>query len=97
MNYARLMRTYEDKLDKIGEDRENLAYVFRELKEWSSLEFLLHQNQEVTADDYLLLEEIFGALSQHLSPQYITGRAYFRDLQLAVDSRVLIQIGRAHV
>ncbi|MDV5977792.1 UNVERIFIED_CONTAM: peptide chain release factor N(5)-glutamine methyltransferase [Streptococcus canis] len=90
MNYARLMRTYEDKLDKIGEDRENLAYVFRELKEWSSLEFLLHQNQEVTADDYLLLEEIFGALSQHLSPQYITGRAYFRDLQLAVDSRVLI-------
>ena len=90
MNYARLMRTYEDKLDKIGEVRENLAYVFRELKEWSSLEFLLHQNQEVTADDYLLLEEIFGALSQHLSPQYITGRAYFRDLQLAVDSRVLI-------
>ncbi|MDV5973242.1 UNVERIFIED_CONTAM: peptide chain release factor N(5)-glutamine methyltransferase [Streptococcus canis] len=90
MNYARLMRTYEDKLEKIGEDRENLAYVFRELKEWSSLDFLLHQNQEVTADDCLLLEKIFDSLSQHLSPQYITGHAYFRDLQLAVDSRVLI-------
>lgn len=90
MNYARLMRTYEDKLEKIGEDCENLAYVFRELKEWSSLDFLLHQNQEVTADDCLLLEKIFDSLSQHLSPQYITGHAYFRDLQLAVDSRVLI-------
>ncbi|MGQ4038383.1 peptide chain release factor N(5)-glutamine methyltransferase [Streptococcus dysgalactiae] len=90
MNYATLIRTYEDKLEQIGEDRENLAYVFRELKEWSSLDFLLHQNQEVSSDDCLLLEKIFMDLSQHLSPQYLTGRAYFRDLQLSVDQRVLI-------
>lgn len=89
MNYATLIRTYEDKLEQIGEDRENLAYVFRELKEWSSLDFLLHQNQEVSSDDCLLLEKIFMDLSQHLSPQYLTGRAYFRDLQLSVDQRVL--------
>lgn len=90
MNYATLIRTYEDKLEQIGEDRENLAYVFRELKEWSSLDFLLHQNQEVSSDDCLILEKIFMDLSQHLSPQYLTGRAYFRDLQLSVDQRVLI-------
>lgn len=90
MNYATLIRTYEDKLEQIGEDRENLAYVFRELKEWSSLDFLLYQNQEVSSDDCLLLEKIFMDLSQHLSPQYLTGRAYFRDLQLSVDQRVLI-------
>lgn len=90
MNYATLIRTYEDKLEQIGEDRENLAYVFRELKEWSSLDFLLHQNQEVSSDDCLLLEKIFMDLSQHLSPQYLTGQAYFRDLQLSVDQRVLI-------
>lgn len=90
MNYATLIRTYEDKLEQIGEDRENVAYVFRELKEWSSLDFLLHQNQEVSSDDCLLLEKIFMDLSQHLSPQYLTGRAYFRDLQLSVDQRVLI-------
>ncbi|WP_218661412.1 peptide chain release factor N(5)-glutamine methyltransferase [Streptococcus dysgalactiae] len=90
MNYATLIRTYEDKLEQIGEDRENLAYVFRELKEWSSLDFLLHQNQEVSSDDCLLLEKNFMDLSQHLSPQYLTGRAYFRDLQLSVDQRVLI-------
>lgn len=90
MNYATLIRTYEDKLEQIGEDRENLAYVFRELKEWSSLDFLLHQNQEVSSDDCLLLEKIFMDLSQYLSPQYLTGRAYFRDLQLSVDQRVLI-------
>lgn len=90
MNYATLIRTYEDKLEQIGEDRENLAYVFRELKEWSSLDFLLYQNQEVSSDDCLLLEKTFMDLSQHLSPQYLTGRAYFRDLQLSVDQRVLI-------
>ncbi len=90
MNYATLIRTYEDKLEQIGEDRENLAYVFRGLKEWSSLDFLLYQNQEVSSDDCLLLEKIFMDLSQHLSPQYLTGRAYFRDLQLSVDQRVLI-------
>lgn len=37
-----------------------------------------------------LIRADFLALSQHVSPQYITGRAYFRDLVLAVDSRVLI-------
>ncbi|MGT2935504.1 peptide chain release factor N(5)-glutamine methyltransferase [Streptococcus castoreus] len=90
MNYARLMKTYEDKLENIGEDRENLSYVFKEMKEWTSLDFLLHQNQEVNTKDKKLLDQIFKALSQHLSPQYITGKAYFRDLQLAVDQRVLI-------
>ena len=29
-------------------------------------------------------------LEDHRSPQYITGKAYFRDLELAVDERVLI-------
>ncbi len=90
MNYATLIRTYEDKLEQIDEDRENLAYVFREIKEWSSLDMLIHQNQAVTPEDAVLLEHIFCSLSQHLSPQYITGNAYFRDLKLAVDKRVLI-------
>ncbi|HES9225815.1 TPA: peptide chain release factor N(5)-glutamine methyltransferase [Streptococcus pyogenes] len=90
MNYATLIRTYEDKLEQIDEDRENLAYVFREIKEWSSLDMLIHQNQAVTPEDAVLLEHIFCSLSQHLSPQYITGIAYFRDLKLAVDKRVLI-------
>ncbi|MFP9225674.1 peptide chain release factor N(5)-glutamine methyltransferase [Streptococcus equi subsp. zooepidemicus] len=90
MNYAKQLRAYEDRLENIGEDRENLAYVFKELKQWTSLDFLLHQNQEVTSEDQALLERIFLALSRHVSPQYIIGRAYFRDLVLAVDSRVLI-------
>mgnify|MGYP002225351341 FL=1 len=29
-------------------------------------------------------------LTAHRSPQYITGKAYFRDLELSVDERVLI-------
>lgn len=90
MNYAKQIRFYEDKLEQLGEDKENLAYVFKELKQWTSLDFLLHQNQPVTAEDLEKLEQIFSALSQHKSPQYITGRAYFRDLILAVDDRVLI-------
>lgn len=90
MNYAQLFHYYEDLLEKNGEDRENLTYVFRELKSWSSLDFLLHQNQEPTSEDKKLLEEIVAKLEQHVSPQYITGKAYFRDLELKVDNRVLI-------
>ncbi|SEI64966.1 release factor glutamine methyltransferase [Streptococcus sp. 45] len=90
MNYAETISQLEKNLQEIGEDPENLTYVFRELKGWSLLDFILHQNKEVTESDQKLLESIMTQLRDHRSPQYITGKAYFRDLELAVDERVLI-------
>ncbi len=90
MNYAETISQLEKNLQEIGEDPENLTYVFRELKGWSLLDFILHQNKEVTESDQQLLESIMTQLEDHRSPQYITGKAYFRDLELAVDERVLI-------
>lgn len=90
MNYAETISQQEKQLQEIGEDPENLTYVFRELKGWSLLDFILHQNKEVTESDQQLLESIMTQLEDHRSPQYITGKAYFRDLELAVDERVLI-------
>lgn len=90
MNYVETISQLEKNLQEIGEDPENLTYVFRELKGWSLLDFILHQNKEVTESDQKLLESIMGQLEDHRSPQYITGKAYFRDLELAVDERVLI-------
>ncbi len=90
MNYAETISQQEKQLQEIGEDPENLTYVFRELKGWSLLDFILHQNKEVTESDQQLLESIMTQLRDHRSPQYITGKAYFRDLELAVDERVLI-------
>ncbi|MDY2776489.1 MAG: peptide chain release factor N(5)-glutamine methyltransferase [Streptococcus infantarius] len=90
MNYAETISQLEKKLQEIGEDPENLTYVFRELKGWTLLDFILHQNKELTNQDQDLLETIMAQLKEHRSPQYITGKAYFRDLELAVDERVLI-------
>lgn len=90
MNYAQLFTHYEEELEAVGEDRENLLFVFRELKEWNNLDFLLQQSQEVTQADQELLAAIVDKLKKHQSPQYITGKAYFRDLVLTVDERVLI-------
>lgn len=90
MNYAETISQLEKQLQEIGEDPENLTYVFRELKGWSLLDFILHQNKEVTESDQKLLGSIMAQLEDHRSPQYITGKAYFRDLDLAVDERVLI-------
>ncbi|SFC07646.1 peptide chain release factor N(5)-glutamine methyltransferase [Streptococcus equinus] len=90
MNYAETISQLEKNLQEIGEDPENLTYVFRELKGWTLLDFILHQNKEVTESDQKLLESIMGQLEDHRSPQYITGKAYFRDLEIAVDERVLI-------
>lgn len=90
MNYAETISQLEKQLQEIGEDPENLTYVFRELKGWSLLDFILHQNKEVTESDQKLIESIMAQLEDHRSPQYITGKAYFRDLELAVDERVLI-------
>ena len=90
MNYVETISQLEKQLQEIGEDPENLTYVFRELKGWSLLDFILHQNKEVTESDQKVLESIMAQLEDHRSPQYITGKAYFRDLELAVDERVLI-------
>ncbi|MCO4470082.1 methyltransferase [Streptococcus infantarius subsp. infantarius] len=90
MNYVETISQLEKNLQEIGEDPENLTYVFRELKSWSLLDFILHQNKEVTKSDQKILESIMAQLEDHRSPQYITGKAYFRDLELAVDERVLI-------
>lgn len=90
MNYVETISQLEKKLQEIGEDPENLTYVFRELKGWSLLDFILHRNKEVTESDQKILESIMAQLEDHRSPQYITGKAYFRDLELAVDERVLI-------
>lgn len=90
MNYAETISQLEKQLQEIGEDPENLTYVFRELKGWSLLDFILHQNKEVTESDQKLIGSIMAQLEDHRSPQYITGKAYFRDLELAVDERVLI-------
>ena len=90
MNYAERISQFEKQLQAVGEDSENLTYVFRELKGWSLLDFILHQNQEVSEADQVLLEQIMAQLTEHRSPQYITGKAYFRDLELSVDERVLI-------
>lgn len=90
MNYVETISQLEKNLQEIGEDPENLTYVFRELKSWSLLDFILNQNKEVTESDQKILESIMAQLEDHRSPQYITGKAYFRDLELAVDERVLI-------
>lgn len=90
MNYVETISQLEKQLQEIGEDPENLTYVFRELKGWSLLDFILHRNKEVTESDQKILESIMAQLEDHRSPQYITGKAYFRDLELAVDERILI-------
>lgn len=90
MNYAETISRLEKQLQEIGEDPENLTYVFRELKGWSLLDFILHQNKDVSTQDQALIEDIMSQLKEHRSPQYITGKAYFRDLELDVDERVLI-------
>ncbi|EFR45322.1 peptide chain release factor N(5)-glutamine methyltransferase [Streptococcus pseudoporcinus] len=90
MNYASQITEYEHALAQIGDDPENLSYVFREVKEWSLLDFLLHQNKQITAEDQVLLKSIFEQLYRGRSPQYITGKAYFRELILTVNESVLI-------
>lgn len=90
MNYAQKISLAEKQLDAIGADKENISYVFKELKKWSMLDYLLHQNKEVSAEDLQLIETIMTQLLAERSPQYIVGKAYFRQLELMVDERVLI-------
>ena len=86
MNYVETISQLEKQLQEIGEDPENLTYVFRELKGWSLLDFILHQNKEVTESDQKILESIMAQLEDHRSPQYITGKADLRVLDIGTGS-----------
>ncbi|WP_161979418.1 peptide chain release factor N(5)-glutamine methyltransferase [Streptococcus sp. S784/96/1] len=90
MTYANLIAQLEERLEQLGEEREGLVYVFQALKGWTKTDLILHLRQAVTDTDEALFHRIFEQLSQQIPPQYITGKAYFGELELAVDDRVLI-------
>ncbi|MGT2950258.1 protein-(glutamine-N5) methyltransferase, release factor-specific [Streptococcus cuniculi] len=90
MNYAQLFSSYESKLEEVGEEPESLSYTFRKLKHLNLTEFVLLLTKEVTAEDQVLLAEIFQQLFHHYPAQYIVGKADFHGLELMVDPRVLI-------
>lgn len=88
INYGQLFNTFKKQMTV--EEQDNFLYVIKYLKDWSTLDWLLVQNQEVTESDSYLFQDVFEKLQANLSPQYITGVAEFRDLHLSVDKRVLI-------
>lgn len=90
MNYGQLIHQYEQELVAIGEEKEALVYIFKELKAWSQTDLVLHLARPVSAEDDALLSKIMTALREHRPAQYVTGTAYFADLVLTVDERVLI-------
>ncbi|EHJ51660.1 peptide chain release factor N(5)-glutamine methyltransferase [Streptococcus macacae] len=90
MNYAQAISRYEDQLSSIGEEKESLSYIFREIKGWDYTKFILHQAKEIKAADLELMEEIMLQLKQHIPAQYITGQVHFSDLVLLVNQHVLI-------
>lgn len=67
MNYAETISQLEKQLQNLGEAPENLAYVFRDIKGWTLLDYILHQNQSVTSEDEQVLAGIMSQLSQHRS------------------------------
>lgn len=90
MNYAQAFAQYEAVLAANGEEKAALAYVFNDWKDWSRLDFILHQSHEIPEADLRQLDKITKLLKQHIPAQYITKKAYFADLTLTVDERVLI-------
>lgn len=90
MNYGQAFYTYEAELAGLGLEPESLAYAFLELTGWTRTDLILAQNQDLTPDHAQLLADLMVRLRTHEPAQYITGQAYFRDLTLSVDPRVLI-------
>jgi len=57
---------------------------------WSAVETILNSENFVSADKIRLIETTVDKLKNHYPLQYITGKTYFLDLELYVNTHVLI-------
>lgn len=89
MNYGQLYASYKKHFET-QEWEDNFLYTLKAFKNWTTLDWLLVQNQEVADGDKDLCDHIVDLLSQQIPPQYILGWAEFYGLKLKVDERVLI-------
>ncbi|EIF39051.1 MULTISPECIES: peptide chain release factor N(5)-glutamine methyltransferase [unclassified Streptococcus] len=90
MKLAQIFKDFEEKLIVQGEEAESLSFVYRSLKNLSFTDFVFALQQEVTDEDYKIVEDIYKKLTNHIPAQYIIGHAEFFGMQLKVDERVLI-------
>ena len=90
MKLAQIFKDFEEKLIAQGEEAESLSFVYRSLKNLSFTDFVFALQQEVTDEDYKIVEDIYKKLTNHIPAQYIIGHAEFFGMQLKVDERVLI-------
>ena len=90
MTYGELLAKLEANLEKLGEEKEALSYVFKDIKGWTKTDLILNLRHPIPETDAKLLQEIFDKLSQHIPAQHITGKAYFGNLTLNVTPDVLI-------
>lgn len=89
MNYGQLYASYK-KYFETQEWDDNFLFTLKAFKNWTTLDWLLVQNQEIADGDKELCDTIVNSLSQQIPPQYILGWAEFYGLKLKVDKRVLI-------
>ena len=90
MKLAQIFKDFEEKLIAKGEEAESLSFVYRSLKNLSFTDLIFTLQQEVTDEDYKIVEDIYKKLTNHIPAQYIIGHAEFFGMQLKVDERVLI-------
>ena len=90
MKLAQIFKDFEEKLIAQGEEAESLSFVYRSLKNLSFTDLIFTLQQEVTDEDYKIVEDIYKKLTNHIPAQYIIGHAEFFGMQLKVDERVLI-------
>lgn len=73
-----------------GELQALYHWCVEELEGWSRVEAYGHNSDEVTEDQQKRWDEVCNRLQKHEPVQYIFNRAAFFDMQLYVDSNVLI-------
>lgn len=88
--YGQVVTELAAKLEQMGEENQALSYVFKELKGWTTTDFILHLREPISKEDADMLQQIYEQLSQHIPAQHITGTAYFMDLKLTVNQHALI-------
>lgn len=88
--YREVLARASSFLEKQGKEGHAIQFLVQERKDWSTTDWLLHMNEEISAADEAQIQVDVARLMENYPPQYLIGAADFYNKRVEVTEDTLI-------